>query len=115
MEFEPVIELSPDEAGMLAAIMSHPGFKVIQKICKSTVDQFAVAMLNADEADEKRILSLHRSAKVAAQLYTMQLNRMKNAVNDYIQSQPSDKPIDVAEALDIGAYTRVGEEEEESF
>jgi hypothetical protein len=105
-KFNPEIAISPTEAASLAAIMAHPGFRVWQKISRSCVDQFAVDLLNAPFTDAKEILALHRVGKVAAQLYTYQLNRMKNVVDDYINSQPQDKPVESAENLDLGEHSK---------
>jgi len=102
-KFDPDIHIGQDEAAALAAIMAHPGFKVVQKICRACVDQFIVGWIN--QVEDADVLRAHRHAKVAAQLYTMQLRMMKNVVDDYIHSQPTDKPIDSAEALDIGEFS----------
>ena len=107
-EFNPEINVSMDDASNLAAVMSHPGFKVIQKISRACVDTFVGNWLN-QETDEG-VLRTHQYAKVAAMLYTMQLNRMKSIVDDFTHSQPSDTPVDVAAALDIGEFTPYGED-----
>lgn len=110
-DFNPEIEISPSEAGELAAVMAHPGFKVIQKISRCCVDMFVKDWINQDT--EEKILKAHKYAKVAAMLYTMQLNNMTMVVDTYVHSKPSSKPIDVAEALDIGEYSHEGDQTEE--
>ena len=106
--FNPEVAVTPDEAASLAAVMAHPGFKVVQKISRACVDSLVGEWLNQEKPDD--VVRLHGYAKVAAMLYTMQLNRMNFIRETFIHSQPSDKPIDVAAALDIGEYTREGEE-----
>lgn len=120
-DFAPELELEQGEVASLAAIMSHPGYKVIHKIFRSTVDRFTVAILNADSADDKQVLSRVRSAKVAAQIYTAFTNRANQEVADFMhQPRANDKPVDVTENLDFGEASNFLEHynienEEESF
>jgi hypothetical protein len=106
---EPDIVINQDEAAALAAIMVHPGFKVVQKISRSCVDSFIQGWINK-ETDEE-IIRAHRHAKVAAQLYTMQLRRMRNVVDEYMHLHQDEKPIDVTESLDIGEFVKPGTED----
>jgi hypothetical protein len=109
--FEPEVELQEEEVASLAAILSHPGFKVYMKIWKSAVDGFAVPLINADLADEKKIIKLQMAAKVAAQLFTSVTNQVNEAVMMFTSTRTSDTPIDVAQNLDMGGLTTLTEEE----
>ncbi len=106
--FSPEVHLDRNEQSALQSVVAQPGFAVIQKIGRACVDKFVVKWMN-QETDED-ILRAHKHAKVAAQLYTALLNEIKYQVDDYIHTQPQEKPIDVAEALDIGEFTHEEEE-----
>jgi hypothetical protein len=74
--------------------------------------------MNADEAEEKKVLSRHRSAKVAAQFYTAITDYMNQEVNDYLHLiKAVEKPFDAARDLDIGEYVgnEMSDSEEESL
>ena len=108
-DFNPEVGLDQDEASQLVAITSHPGFKVIQKIFRCGVDQFAVSLLNTDQANKELVLTRHNAARTAAQFYTWVISRINNVKNDYINSIPSKKPIESVENLDFGDETMVAE------
>jgi len=103
--FNPDLVLEREEVAYLAALVSQPGFKILQKIFRSGVDQFAVQMINADQKNEKEVLARHNAARTAAQFYTWVVNSINNEVQEYIHSAPNDKPIQSAENIDIGEYT----------
>lgn len=109
--FSPEIHLDRTEQSALASVASQPGFLVIQKIGRACVDQFVVKWLNQETDDD--ILRAHKHAKVAAQLYTALLTEIKSQVDEYIHTQPQDKPIDIAASLDIGEFAQEGDEVEE--
>jgi hypothetical protein len=114
-EFNPDISLDRAEQSSLASIIAQPGFAVVQKIGKSCVDSFVVAWINKEQDED--VLRAHRHAKVAAQFYTMLIQRIKDEVDEYIHTQPQEKPLDVAQSLDIGEYIQnnYDEKEEEPF
>lgn len=110
-DFQPELVLTQQQVADLAGIIFHPGFAVFQLIGKSAVDQFVTNCLNQEDEDE--ILSAHKSAKVAAQLYTMWLTRMKNEVHDYSNTiKDKDKIEDPTANLDMGGMTALNIEEE---
>jgi hypothetical protein len=111
-DFNPELQLERDEAANLAALVAHPGFKVIQKIFRCGVDQFAVSMLNTDQADRELVLSRHNAARTAAQFYTWGINHINGIIQDYVHEATNDKPIESAENLDLGEYNNLYEEEE---
>lgn len=103
--FNPEVSLEREEVAHLAALISQPGFKVIQKICRTGVDQFTVSMINTDQSNEKAVLARHNEARAAAKYYTWVIETINNFVAEYVHSAPNDKPIDAAENLDIGDFT----------
>jgi hypothetical protein len=108
-DFNPEVGLNQDEASQLAALTAHPGFKTIQKIFRCGVDSFAVAMLNTDQATPELVLARHNAARTAAQFYTWVISRINHVKEDYINSIPSNKPIESVENLDLGDETTVEE------
>jgi hypothetical protein len=100
--FNPDIELSYTEKAALTAIMVHPGFDIWQKISRSCVDQFVTHLLASDDNNDKEIITRYRMSKIAAQLYTMQLNKMVTAKYEYLHAQEDEKPVDSAQGLDFG-------------
>jgi hypothetical protein len=103
IEFNPDIELDRGEVSALAAIVSQPGFAVLNKIGKACVDQFVVTWINQDKPDD--VVRAHHRAKVAAQVYTALMQRIQYEVDMYIQSQPNDKPIEAGIGVDLGEHT----------
>lgn len=112
-EFKPELDLDRTEQAQLASIVGQPGFQVLQKIGKACVDQFVVASLNTPDEDEKAVLSKHRSARIAAQLWTSLIANIRFEVEEYIGGMPKDMPIESAENLDLGEYVHPGIAEEE--
>jgi hypothetical protein len=109
--FNPVVELQPEEIASIAAILAHPGFKAYMKIWKGVVDNFVVKFLNVDYADDNKILKYHMVAKLAAQMFTDVTNRVNEEVDQFISSRPSDIPVDVtANLLDMGEIATSEEE-----
>jgi len=106
--FTPELELDRADESALASIVSQPGWKVFEKIGKVVADQFILKALNTDATKEADMVIRMRMAQVAAQYHTMLFNIVSNTVTEYIHSQPSDKPIESAEAIDIGEYSRPG-------
>lgn len=114
-QFNPEVILEREEIAHLAALISQPGFKVIQKICRTGVDQFTVAMINTDQANKEEVIARHNEARAAARYYTWVINTINNSVTEYIHSTPNSKPIDSAENLDIGDFASDDDTEEEPF
>ena len=112
-KFNPEVELSHSDAASLVAIMVHPGFEVWKKISRSCVDQFVSHMLDANDTEDKEILTRYKIAKVAAHLYTMQLNRMAGVMDEYFHAQDKDKPVDSAQGLEMGLTAQQEIEEHE--
>lgn len=112
-DFNPELSIGQDEAASLAAVTAHPGFKVIQKIFRCGVDQFAISMLNTDQADKELVLSRHNAARTAAQFYTWGINHINGVIQDYIHEATDQKPIDSAENLDFGEVANIENVEEE--
>jgi len=103
-EFIPEVTLEYGERAELATIISHPGFKIIDKIMKSVVAKFGVAMLNAPEGSPE-VYERHRSAKVAAQIYDGLINIINHEVQQYVGApKASDKPVDPTSILDMEQY-----------
>ena len=112
LEFNPDIELDRGDQAALAAIVSQPGFKVFQKIGKACVDQFIVDLINKTKDED--VLLYHRYAKSAALFYTRLISRINFEVELYINTIPSEKPIEAGVGVDIGEYANpetFGEEE----
>lgn len=112
-EFNPEIRLDRQEQSALASIVGQPGFQVLQKIGKACVDQFVVSSLNTPDEDEEAVLSKHRSARIAAQLWSSLIANIRFEVESYIGSIPNDTPVESAENIDLGEYVHQGFEEEE--
>lgn len=112
-KFEPVVELQEEEVASIAAIMSHPGFIAYNKVWRSAVDNFVVQLLNVPLENEAKILKLHMASKLIAQLFTTVVNNVNEKVHIYVNSRPSDKPLDVTANLDLGGIDyndNIGEE-----
>jgi len=103
LEFNPELELDRGEVSALAAIVSQPGFTVLQKIGKACVDQFVVKWINQEKPDD--VIRAHHRAKVAAQVFTALMQRIQYEVETYVQSQPNDKPIEAGIGVDLGETT----------
>jgi hypothetical protein len=112
-EFAPDLQLGAEEVTQLAGIVFNPGFKVLQKIGKNAVDAFVLDWVNAKTDFE--VLSKHKSAQVAAQFYTLFINRINQEVTDYVGNEKlKEKPIDAGENLDMGDWA-TGNDYEESL
>lgn len=99
--FAPELILSESERADLAVVRSMPGFTVIQKIFRSSLDTFTLALLNAPE-DSEEMKSRHRSAKVVAQLYTSFIDRVNQEVEVLVKTPRwSDPPLDPTSVLDM--------------
>lgn len=107
-EFIPELELELHEQGELASMMAHPGFVVFRKLGKNCADQFILRAINTNESETDEMITRMRLAKVAAQYHTMFMNLLVNIVGEYVSSQPSDKIIESATALDLGEHTPYG-------
>ena len=115
MEFDPEIELQPEEIGSIAAIMNHPGFKAYMKVWKGVVDQFVVEFLNVDYDDTQKILKYHMVAKLSAQMFASVTNRVNEEIYQYLGSRPDEKPLDVTANLDMGELLNPEDVEETLF
>jgi hypothetical protein len=109
-EFMPELALEPEEVANLASLRGHPGFPVLQKMLRSLVDKYAVAMINVAETDEKEVLAKHKMAKLAAQYYVSFVNSINNVTELYIATRPQTKPVESAEGIDLGEFTLDTEE-----
>ncbi len=108
-QFNPEVTLEREEVAQLASLVAQPGFKSLQKIMRSGVDQFTVRMLNA--GNEEEVIAGHKLAKAAAMYYTWVTNTLTNSIAEYVYSVPNDNPVESAENLDIGDSSEFEEEE----
>lgn len=113
--FNPEVHLEDIERAELSVVVAHPGFKVIKKIFRSCVDVFAIDLLNTPTSADDEILSKHRDARVAAQLYTLLANRINTESQAYVASKISLEPVNVTEDLDIDDNYNEDEAEETLF
>ena len=102
-EFNPELELDRAEVGALTAIVSQPGFKILQRIGKACVDQFLVDWINA--ITDEDVLRKHLYAKTSALFYTRFIARINEEVNVYIEAQPRDTPVESGVGVDLGEHT----------
>lgn len=86
--FNPDLMLDHNERGLLAQLLSMPGYEVMHKVFRSEVDKFFVALINADPANTNEVVAKQITAKAAAQFYTAITGRLKNEVVDYVSSAP---------------------------
>lgn len=109
--FAPELILDEHQRRELAITVSQPGFKVMQELFFSAVGTFTLAMINSPE-DSQETLSKHRSAKVAAQLYSQFIARVNQEVEQYLKlPRATDKPVDIAAILDMGETADIEAEE----
>lgn len=103
--FEPEIELEHDQRGQLAQTTATEGFRVLQRIMRSTVDSFLLDLINANAANQSEVLSRHNLAKAAAQFYQRVTNTVNEEVRLYVAApRATDTPVDLTEhTLDLGA------------
>lgn len=102
IEPEPVLNNS--EISQLISTMNTPGFKVILKILKSTVDSFFIPFINKQVDDEKGILAAHNQLKTAAQLQEGFVQRLNIVRNDFGMSKDQEEvePDITHNVIDIG-------------
>jgi hypothetical protein len=103
-EFNPDLQLEHGERAVLAATAATPGFVIMHRIFRSEVDKFLIALINADPANSKEVVSRQLLAKAAAQFYQAVTTRINEEVMLYTHApRADDKPIDITEqVLDIG-------------
>lgn len=102
--FEPEITLAHSDRAMVAQTVGTHGWKVIERIMRSVVDKYLVALINVDESDDKAIVAAHKLSKAAAQVYTDSMSRVHQEVQQYyaVAGVPT-VPVDVTEGLiDLG-------------
>ena len=109
-EFDPDIEFSGEERNDLASVMAMPGFRVIWKLMKSSVDHFGNNLMNVATGNDDQVLAKHRDWKVAGQFATILATLMSREKEIYLSSRPDPTPIDAAEGLDMGEFTQPGED-----
>jgi hypothetical protein len=109
-EFEPDIDISGQERNDLAAVMTMPGFTVIWKLMKASVDQLGLNLMNTATGNNDQVLAKHRDWKVAGQFATILANLMNREKEIYVSRIPNPKPVDSGAGLDIGEFTQPGEE-----
>jgi hypothetical protein len=104
-QINPDLELEQAERAELAQMTLMPGYKVLHKLMRSQVDQFIVAMINADPAEPEDVLAKQVTMKAAAQFYQGITNRVNHETTLYTHApRETDKPVDVTEGvLDMGA------------
>lgn len=103
---DPEFRLSHGERAQLAAIVPHPGFHIYQRLMRSEVDKFIVAMINANPAEPQEVLTKHLLAKSAAQFLEGVSHRVTEEVEQYTHApRATDKPKDITEGiLDLGDF-----------
>lgn len=86
-----------------------PGFKVFQMICRSEIDKFNVALINARPSEVKEVLAAHLLVKAAAQFYAGITDRINEEIVQYTGTAgPALEPADPTEGmLDLG-YVNAG-------
>lgn len=99
--FNPELELQHNERGLLAQLLSMPGYQVMHKVFRAEVDKFFVALINADPAEAQQVLAKQITAKAAAMFYTAITARLQREVAGYIESIPNThEPVrDLTDAL----------------
>ena len=114
MEFEPELHLETQEKADLVGTMSTPGFKILNKIAKASCDKFIVSLLNTETENKEAVYANFLKAQVAAQLYTMFVNKLNEERAIYLSlPRAGDKPIDTTEGLlDIGDLPSIELDEE---
>lgn len=99
-KFNPVIELEPGDRAALVAMSNSHGYRVFHKIMRKTVDNFVLAMVNADPSDRESVLAKHIMAKTASQLYQGMTDAVNEEVMQYIHSpRTTDTPADTTEGI----------------
>lgn len=116
-KFDPHAELNGQDRNDLAAIMSMPGFKVLLRLFRASVDHIGMNLMNTPTGEDNQVVAKHRDWKVAAQVFTVMVELLNREKEIYVASIPDTTPVDAAEGLDIGEFTLDGEqmEEEEPF
>ena len=109
--FDPEFELQPEELSALASVYGQPGFKVITKILRKSVDWFIKQLINADPAIPNEVLSRQNQAKTAAQFYTLWLDNINELVMQYIHAHNTGKTVEAAPGLDFDDTENITEEE----
>jgi hypothetical protein len=118
-KYEPEMELEPKKIADLAAVVRHPGFSVIQKIARCTVDHFVLGWINAKSDAE--VLDTHKKAQVAAQFYDGLIRRINDEIVNYgiLVSADNQTPVDATEVLEMGESVdysnQIGVDEEPLF
>jgi hypothetical protein len=103
--FNPDIELTPVERVDLASVVAMPGFTVIRKLIKASIDHIGLNLLNTPSSDRERVITNHISWKVAAQIYTVFINIINRESEKFSASVAArnSKIIDpIGEELDFG-------------
>ena len=95
--FDPDIQLSGEERNDLASVMMMPGFRVILKLMKATVDNLGLNLMNTSTGQDDQVLAKHRDWKVAGQFFTILAALLSREKEIFISSIPDPKPVDSAE------------------
>jgi hypothetical protein len=103
-KINPDVQLDHADRAQLVQLYAMEGYKVLHRLMRSEVDKFILAMINADPANPKEVLSRQRLAKAAAQFYEAITQRVNEEITLYTaQTRAGDKPVDVTEGLlDLG-------------
>lgn len=113
VKFEPDITLEPHDRVALAGMLASPGFRVFQRIMKASVDQIGLNLMNTPSDDEGKVISRHRTWKMAGQYYTLLVEFLNREKEIYAASIPNNTPIDAGDGLDLGETVASGEQDEE--
>jgi hypothetical protein len=102
--FEPELSLEHADRAAVAQTVATPGWKVINRILRSEVDKYLIALINVPASDDHAIVAAHKLSKAAAQVYTAAMSRISNEVQQFIaQSGMPTTPVDITEGLiDLG-------------
>lgn len=103
-QFNPEIELGPNERASLVVMAASEGFKVLHRILRSEVDKFIIDLINQDSDDDAAVLGKHKLAKAAAIVYDGITNRINGEIEAYASTHNVDPvPVDpTAKLLDYG-------------
>lgn len=99
--FNPDLQLEHSERGLLAQLLSMPGYHVMYRVFRAEVDKFFVAVINANSAKAEEVVAAQITAKAAAMFYEGVTQRLNREVSGYIESIPNnnEQVVDITEGL----------------
>lgn len=103
-KFNPEVELNDQERALLVHLIQSDGFRVLQKVMRSTVDAFVVDVINADPAKPEDVVAKQVLAKAASEFYQTVVSHLNEQKTLYVAApRANDEPVDVTEGvLDLG-------------